>query len=223
MMDWHSSAYPHVLVDPSVSPEFFRHDLTLLIFKFSLCSLGFLFVLGFGNALVIILPNTITLGTVTTIDFVGSTGDPAEWILVNVYENGTTQIGSSTFSGSGSTTMTFQLEGQVELKWSVAFALSDRFLVDRIFSKPLLRASFLLLCTFNPLLPFDDCRANGVLSLPFYSGNFFIPVDPSAPSSTSSMWVTFPIQSTKSWLSCYRTTVTQTVQVSTFVSLLIRL
>ncbi|KAE9406751.1 hypothetical protein BT96DRAFT_915172 [Gymnopus androsaceus JB14] len=74
--------------------------------------LGFLLILGCGNAVIITIPSTITLNTATTIDFVGQTGDPAEWILVNVFVNDTFQIGG-TFSGSGSTTMTFIRQGWV--------------------------------------------------------------------------------------------------------------
>ncbi|KAE9391482.1 hypothetical protein BT96DRAFT_1024059 [Gymnopus androsaceus JB14] len=120
--------------------------------------LGFLLVLEFANAVVITIPNTITLNTVTTIDFTGESSDPAQWILVNVFPNGTVQIGG-TFSGSGTTTMTFQRPGP----------------------------HFLQALATN----------NGALSLPFYTGNYFVPVDPSNPTSTSSI-----------------TTVTQTVSLS---------
>ncbi|KAE9406750.1 hypothetical protein BT96DRAFT_207020 [Gymnopus androsaceus JB14] len=80
--------------------------------------------------------------------FVAQTGDPAEWILVNVFFNGTAQIGG-TFSGSGSTTKSFTLGGP----------------------------HFLQALATN----------NGSLSLPFYTGNLFIPVDPSDPTSAPSL------------------------------------
>ncbi|KAJ3930746.1 MAG: hypothetical protein NXY57DRAFT_1010631 [Lentinula lateritia] len=63
-----------------------------------------------GNALTITLPNIVVLETPTTINFVTGTTDPSQWILRNVYANGTTQIGG-TLSGTGSTSFTFVVAG----------------------------------------------------------------------------------------------------------------
>ncbi|KAJ3751868.1 hypothetical protein EV360DRAFT_89282 [Lentinula raphanica] len=73
------------------------------------------------NALVITIPDVIVLKSTTTINFVTGSNDPSQWILRNVYANGTTQIGG-TLSGTGSTTFTFQVTGPHFLQ---ALALTD--------------------------------------------------------------------------------------------------
>ncbi|KAJ3976080.1 hypothetical protein EV361DRAFT_945562 [Lentinula raphanica] len=49
------------------------------------------------------MPDIVGLKTTTTINYVTESDDPSNWILRNVFANGTTQIGG-TLSGSGSTT-----------------------------------------------------------------------------------------------------------------------
>ncbi|KAJ3725698.1 hypothetical protein DFJ43DRAFT_1088921 [Lentinula guzmanii] len=62
------------------------------------------------NTLVITLPDVVVLKSTTTINFVTGSSDPSQWILRNVYANGTTQIGG-TLSGTSSTTFAFQVTG----------------------------------------------------------------------------------------------------------------
>ncbi|KAJ3825834.1 hypothetical protein F5878DRAFT_29744 [Lentinula raphanica] len=73
------------------------------------------------NALVITMPDIVGLKTTTTINYVTESDDPSNWILRNVFANGTTQIGG-TLSGSGSTTFAFQMTGPHLLQ---ALALTD--------------------------------------------------------------------------------------------------
>ncbi|KAJ4480181.1 hypothetical protein J3R30DRAFT_3875695 [Lentinula aciculospora] len=62
------------------------------------------------NALLITLPDTVVLKASTTINYVTESSDPSQWILRNVYGNGTTQIGG-TLSGTSSTSFTFTVTG----------------------------------------------------------------------------------------------------------------
>ncbi|KAJ3826471.1 hypothetical protein EV361DRAFT_137710 [Lentinula raphanica] len=62
------------------------------------------------NGLQITMEDTIILGQATTINYVSGSNDPSQWLLRNVYANGTTQIGGVQ-SGTGSVSFSFQLAG----------------------------------------------------------------------------------------------------------------
>ncbi|KAJ3754731.1 hypothetical protein EV360DRAFT_86584 [Lentinula raphanica] len=80
--------------------------LPLMFWYFPLLTLHLVLV----NTLVITIPDVIVLQSNTTINFVTGSNDPSQWILRNVYANGTTQIGG-TLTGNGSTTFAFQVTG----------------------------------------------------------------------------------------------------------------
>lgn len=88
--------------------------------------------IGFTKGLQITLENTITLGETTTISYVTGSSDPSEWLLRNVYANGTTQIGG-VLSGTGSVSFSFQLAGFVfqflesELKTFILYPICTTF------------------------------------------------------------------------------------------------
>ncbi|KIK70049.1 hypothetical protein GYMLUDRAFT_538715 [Collybiopsis luxurians FD-317 M1] len=90
------------------------------------------------NGLQFTLDNTIILGQATTINYVTESGDPAEWILRNVYPNGTTQIGGI-LSGTGSVGYTFVHTGPHFLQ-TVAYndmtssAVSQPFYTGNLFT-----------------------------------------------------------------------------------------
>ncbi|KAJ3743421.1 hypothetical protein DFH05DRAFT_1208153 [Lentinula detonsa] len=62
------------------------------------------------NGLQITIEDTITIGVATTITYVSGSSDPSQWLLRNVYANGTTQIGE-VLSGTGAVSFSFQLPG----------------------------------------------------------------------------------------------------------------
>ncbi|KAJ3991551.1 hypothetical protein F5050DRAFT_1155638 [Lentinula boryana] len=78
----------------------------MMLWCFQLLALHLVLV----NTLVITLPDVVVLKSTTTINFVTGSSDPSQWILRNVYANGTTQIGG-TLSGTSSTTFAFQVTG----------------------------------------------------------------------------------------------------------------
>ncbi|KAJ3743981.1 hypothetical protein DFH05DRAFT_1460161 [Lentinula detonsa] len=78
------------------------------------------------NTLVITLPDVVVLKSTTTINFVTGSSDPSQWILRNVYANGTTQIGG-TLSGTSSTTFAFQVTGTNGTAASQPFYTGDVF------------------------------------------------------------------------------------------------
>ncbi|KAJ3977441.1 hypothetical protein EV361DRAFT_7130 [Lentinula raphanica] len=75
---------------------------------------GFLFSLlcfaSSTNGLQITMENTILLNVATTISYASDSTDPSNWLLRNVYANGTTQIGGVQ-SGTGTASFTFQSPG----------------------------------------------------------------------------------------------------------------
>lgn len=58
------------------------------------------------------MADTITLNVATTLSYVTESTDPSNWLLRNVYANGTTQIGGVQ-SGTGTASFTFQSPGCV--------------------------------------------------------------------------------------------------------------
>ncbi|KAJ3829151.1 hypothetical protein F5880DRAFT_1502559 [Lentinula raphanica] len=56
------------------------------------------------------MENTILLNVATTISYASDSTDPSNWLLRNVYANGTTQIGGVQ-SGTGTASFTFQSPG----------------------------------------------------------------------------------------------------------------
>ncbi|KAH7878200.1 uncharacterized protein C8R40DRAFT_831266 [Lentinula edodes] len=65
---------------------------------------------GLTNGLQITMADTITLNVATTLSYVTESTDPSNWLLRNVYANGTTQIGGVQ-SGTGTASFTFQSPG----------------------------------------------------------------------------------------------------------------
>ncbi|KAJ3815108.1 hypothetical protein EV368DRAFT_63505 [Lentinula lateritia] len=65
---------------------------------------------GYTNGLQITMADTITLNVATTLTYVTESTDPSNWLLRNVYANGTTQIGGVQ-SGTGTASFTFQSPG----------------------------------------------------------------------------------------------------------------
>ncbi|KAJ4468702.1 hypothetical protein J3R30DRAFT_1592937 [Lentinula aciculospora] len=65
---------------------------------------------GLTNGLQITMENTITLNVATTLSYVTESTDPSNWLLRNVYANGTTQIGGVQ-SGTDTASFTFQSPG----------------------------------------------------------------------------------------------------------------
>ncbi|KAJ3797643.1 hypothetical protein GGU11DRAFT_57867 [Lentinula aff. detonsa] len=62
------------------------------------------------NGLQITMENMILLNVATTVSYVTESTDPSNWLLRNVYANGTTQIGGVQ-SGTGTASFTFQSPG----------------------------------------------------------------------------------------------------------------
>ncbi|KAJ3880634.1 hypothetical protein F5051DRAFT_155646 [Lentinula edodes] len=92
----------------------------------------------FTKGLQITLENTITLGETTTISYATGSSDPSEWLLRNVYANGTTQIGG-VLSGTGSVSFSFQLAGPhflqaVAYNDSTSTATSQPFYTGNLFT-----------------------------------------------------------------------------------------
>ncbi|KAJ4472113.1 hypothetical protein J3R30DRAFT_1036016 [Lentinula aciculospora] len=90
------------------------------------------------NGLQITLEDTITLGVATTITYVTGSSDSTEWLLRNVYANGTTQIGGI-LSGTGAVSFTFQLAGPhflqaVAYNESTSTATSQPFYTGNLFT-----------------------------------------------------------------------------------------
>ncbi|KAJ3770411.1 hypothetical protein FB446DRAFT_705475 [Lentinula raphanica] len=89
------------------------------------------------------MPDIVGLKTTTTINYVTESDDPINWILRNVFANGTTQIGG-TLSGSGSTTFAFQMTGRITIPPSLSHhyfrsrtdgtAASEPFYTGNLFS-----------------------------------------------------------------------------------------
>ncbi|KAJ3751870.1 hypothetical protein EV360DRAFT_75838 [Lentinula raphanica] len=110
------------------------------------------------------MPDIVGLKTTTTINYVTESDDPSNWILRNVFANGTTQIGG-TLSGSGSTTFAFQMTGRAPFTPSPSTITILPSLSHHCFRS----------------------RTDGTAaSEPFYTGNLFSPVDLSATSSSTS-------------------------------------
>ncbi|KAJ3987083.1 hypothetical protein F5890DRAFT_885476 [Lentinula detonsa] len=62
------------------------------------------------NGLQITMEDMILLNVATTVSYVTESTDPSNWLLRNVYANGTTQIGGVQ-SGTGTASFTFQSPG----------------------------------------------------------------------------------------------------------------
>lgn len=68
------------------------------------------YLVHLANGLTITLADTITLGVATSISYDSASTDPSNWLLRNVYANGTTQIGG-VLSGTGTVSFTFGVNG----------------------------------------------------------------------------------------------------------------